>query len=93
MIEQINIALEQKRSGNFSAWVIEACRQRLTSEKAYTSIKSDEEWTSRVLPSEQDDIVNSLNYEGIAMVVQFLPLSWQWQTACWLCHRLNSLND
>ena len=44
MIEQINIALEQKRSGNFSAWVIEACRRRLTSEKrAYTSIKSDEE--------------------------------------------------
>ena len=27
MIEQINIALEQKGSGNFSAWVIEACRQ------------------------------------------------------------------
>ncbi|EFI4557555.1 TPA: DUF3950 domain-containing protein, partial [Escherichia coli] len=27
-----------------SAWVIEACRRRLTSEKiAYTSIKSDEE--------------------------------------------------
>ena len=24
MIEQINIALEQKGSGNFSAWVIEA---------------------------------------------------------------------
>ena len=43
-VEQINIALEQKGSGNFSAWVIEACRQRLTSEKrAYTSIKSDEE--------------------------------------------------
>ena len=39
MIEQINIALEQKGSGNFSAWVIEACRRRLTSEKrAYTSI-------------------------------------------------------
>ncbi|GIY69900.1 uncharacterized protein YlcI [Caerostris extrusa] len=32
MIEQINIALEQKGSGNFSAWVIEACRRRLTSE-------------------------------------------------------------
>ena len=44
MIEQINIALEQKGSGNFSAWVIEACRRRLASEKrAYTSIKSDEE--------------------------------------------------
>ena len=36
--------------------------------EAYTSIKSDEEWTSRVLPSEQDDIVNSLNYEGIAVI-------------------------
>ena len=43
MIEQINIALEQG-SGISSAWVIEACRRRLTSEKrAYTSIKSDEE--------------------------------------------------
>ena len=41
----------------------------ITSEKrAYTSIKSDEEWTSRVLHSEQDDIVNSLNYEGIAVI-------------------------
>ena len=26
LVEQINIALEQKGSGNFSAWVIEACR-------------------------------------------------------------------
>ena len=44
MIEQINIALEQKRVREFRAWVIEACRRRLTSEKrAYTSIKSDEE--------------------------------------------------
>ena len=43
MIEQINIALEQKGSGNFQL-NIEACRRRLTSEKrAYTSIKSDEE--------------------------------------------------
>ena len=69
MIEQINIALEQK-VWEFSAWaVIEACCRRLTSEKrAYTSIKSDEEWTSCVLPSEQDDIVNSLNYEGIAVI-------------------------
>ena len=40
MIEQINIALEQK-GPNFSAWVIEACRRRLTSGRAYTSIKSD----------------------------------------------------
>ena len=39
--------------------------------------------------SEQDDIVNSLNYEGIAVIeAAVLPLSWQWQTACWLCHNL-----
>ena len=43
MIEQINIALEQKEVRDFSAWVIEACRRRLTSEKESTSIKSDEE--------------------------------------------------
>ena len=44
MIEQINIALEQKGSGNFSAWVIEACRQITSEKKAITtSIKSDEE--------------------------------------------------
>ena len=61
-------SLLSKKVRNFSAWVIEACRRRLTSEKAYTSIKSDEEWTSRVLPSEQDDIVNSLNYESIAVI-------------------------
>ena len=44
--------------------------------------------------SEQDDIVNSLNYEGIAAIeLQFYHFPGQWQTACWLCHRLNSLND
>ena len=32
MIEQINIALEQKGS-KCQPWVIEACRRRLTSEK------------------------------------------------------------
>ena len=63
MIEQINIALEQKGS-NFSAWVIEACRRRLTSEKAYTSIKvMKNEHPAFFL--EQDDIVNSLNYEAL----------------------------
>ena len=37
--------------------------------EGYTSIKSDEEWTSRVLPSEQDDIVNShLITKGIAVI-------------------------
>ncbi|EER3360885.1 DUF3950 domain-containing protein, partial [Escherichia coli] len=33
IIEQINIALDLKGSGNFSAWVIEACRRRLINEK------------------------------------------------------------
>ena len=43
MIEQINIALEQK-GPRISQLGREACRRRLTSEKeAYTSIKSDEE--------------------------------------------------
>ena len=68
MIEQINIALEQKGSGNFSAWVIEACRRRLTSEKrAYTSIKSDEMNIPRS-SLRTGRIVNSLNYEGIAVI-------------------------
>ena len=44
MIEQINIALEQKRVRNFSAWVVKPPASEITSEKrAYTSIKSDED--------------------------------------------------
>ena len=45
MIEQINIALEQRGSRNFSAWVIEACRPETERQekRAYASIKSDEE--------------------------------------------------
>ena len=68
MIEQINIALEQKGSGISPAWVVKPAVGITSEKRAYTSIKSDEEWTSRVLPSEQDDIVNSLNYEGIAVI-------------------------
>ena len=65
MIEQINIALEQKGSRDFSAWVIEACRRRLTSEREHIHQLKVMKNEHRVLPSEQDDIVNSLNYEGI----------------------------
>ena len=69
MIEQINIALEQKGSGNFSAWVIEACRRRLTSEKrAYTSIKSIKNEHPAFFPPNRTILVNSLNYEGIAVI-------------------------
>ena len=83
MIEQINIALEQKGSGNFSAWVIEACRRRLTSEKrAYTSIKSDEEMNIPRSSLRTGRYCKLPNYEGIAVIeLQFYSLSWQWQTA------------
>ena len=78
MIEQINISFGAKRVREFSAWVIEACRRRLTSEKrAYTSIKSDEEWTSRVLPSEQDDIVIHLITWALHERSKFHHF-WQW---------------
>ena len=43
MIEQINIALEQKGSGISPAWVIEATVGANVEKRAYTSIKSDEE--------------------------------------------------
>ena len=47
----------------------------------------------RVLPSEQDDIVNSLNYEGIA-VIELQFTTFLAVTDCvWLCHGPNSLND
>ena len=69
MIEQINIALEQKVYPGISAWVIEeAQRRRPTSEKrAYTSIK-------KVMKNEHpaffppNRTINSLNYEGIAVI-------------------------
>ena len=68
MIEQINIALESKKGPGISQpGSLKPAVGANVRKKAYTSIKS-EEWTSRVLPTEQDDIVNSLNYEGIAVI-------------------------
>ena len=68
MIEQINIALRAKRVREFlQPGSLKPAQVGLTSEKrAYTSIKSDE--YVRVLPSGKDDIINSLNYEGIAVI-------------------------
>ena len=43
MIEQINIALEQKGSGNFSRSLKPAVGRLNVRKRAYTSIKSDEE--------------------------------------------------
>ena len=66
MIEQINIALEQKGSRNFSAWVIEAYRRRLTSEREHIhQLKVMKNEHPAFFPPEQDDIVNSLNYEAL----------------------------
>ena len=45
-------------------------------------------------PPNKDDIVNSLNYEGIAVIeLQFCTFLTVTDCVCWLCHRLNSLND
>ena len=74
MIEQINIALEQKGQEFLQPGSLKPAVGDNVHEKP-TSIKSDEEWASRVLPSERDDIVNSLNYEGITVIELQLPLS------------------
>ena len=69
MIEQVYPLLSKKGPEFLSLGHWSLPSETNTSEKkAYTSIKSDTEWTSRVLPSEQDDVVNSLNYEGIAVI-------------------------
>ena len=44
-------------------------------------------------PLEQDDIVNSLNYEGISTELQFYHFPDSDRPVRWFCHRLNSLND
>ena len=75
MIEQINIALEQKGPGISQPGSLKPAVGDEYEKRAYTSIKSDERMNIRVLPSEQDDIVNSLNYEGIAIVKLQFSLS------------------
>ena len=96
MIEQINIALEQKGSGNFSAGrgkLLLPSETNVRKESIYI-VKSDEEWTSRVLPIRRDKCWIQLNYEGIAVIeLQFYHFPDSDRLPCWLCHRLNSLND
>ena len=67
MIEQINIALEQKGSGNFSAGALTTRRRQRQKREHIHQLKVMKN-EHHVLPSEQDDIVNSLNYEGIAVI-------------------------
>ena len=69
MIEQINIALEQKEVRNFSAWVIEACRRGQRPEREHIhQLKVMKNGAPALYHSEQDQCVNSLNYEGIAVI-------------------------
>ena len=76
MIEQINIALEQKGSGNFSAWVIVPYAfGDLTSGKREHQLKVMKNEHPGALPSEQDDIVNSLTTKVRIVRVAVLPLS------------------
>ena len=94
MIEQINIALEQKVQEFLSLGHWSLPSETNVRKREHThQLKVMKNEHPRVLPLEQDDIVNSLNYEGIAVIeLQFyhFPDS---DRPCWLCHRLNSLND
>ena len=67
-LNKLTSALEQKRVREFLSlghWSLPS--ETNVEKRAYTSIKSDEEWTSRVLPPNRT-VVNSLNYEGIAVI-------------------------
>ena len=64
--EQININNLSKRGPGISqpgSWP--AVGANVRKRALIHQLKVIEEWTSAILPSEQDDIVNSLNYEGI----------------------------
>ena len=77
MIEQINIALEQRgreflQPGSLKPAVGDQRQKR----EHIHQLKVMKNEHPRVLPSEQDDIVNSLNCEGIAVIeLRLLPLS------------------
>ena len=68
MIEQINIALEQKgprisQPGSLKPAVGDNVKKRHIHQ-----LSSEEYEHPAFFPPEQDDIVNSLNYEGIAVI-------------------------
>ena len=76
-----------KKVRNFSAWVIEACRRETNVRKEHIHqlkvMKNEHPRSS----SEQDDIVNSLNYEGIAVIeLQFYHFPDSDRLRVWLCH-------
>ena len=67
MIEQINIAARQKGSGISQPGSLKPAVGITSKESIYIELKVMKN-EHPVLPSEQDDIVNSLNYEGIAVI-------------------------
>ena len=67
MIEQINIALEQKVR-EFLSLGREMPSETNQKREHIHQLKVMKNEHPAVLPSEQDDIVNSLNYEGIAVI-------------------------
>ena len=93
MIEQINIALEQKGSGISQPKVIDLPSEFALRRRHIHQLKVMKRMEHPVLPSEQDDIVNSLNYEGIA-VIELQFATFLTVTDCVLAlSELNSLND
>ena len=69
MIEQVLVALEQKGPGISQPGHWKPCRRRLTSKREHIhQLKVMKDRHYRVLPSERDDIVNSLNCRGIAVI-------------------------
>ena len=68
MIEQINIALEQKGSGKISAWSLKLPSETNVRKEHIHQLKVMKNEHPAFFPPEQDDIVNSLNYEGIAVI-------------------------
>ena len=69
MIEQINIALEQKGVREFLSLGREACRRRLTSEREHIhQLKVMKNEHPAFFPPNGWYLWNSLNYEGIAVI-------------------------
>ena len=68
MIEQINIALEQKRVEDFSAWVVKPAVGTGVRKREHIHQLKVMKNEHPAFFLEQDDIVNSLNYEGIAVI-------------------------
>ena len=60
--------MSKKGSGNFSAWVIEACHPETQRQKREHIHQLKVMKNEHPVVIEQDDIVNSLNFEGIAVI-------------------------